>query len=135
MDGLERLAQNLFLAPSTPAQHAALAAFSGASLAELEDRKTELRRRRDYLLPALRERGFAIPIQPQGAFYLYADCRAFTDDSFEWAQALLETVGVAVTPGLDFGLHHAQHYVRIAYTQPLPRLAAAIARIDRFLSR
>lgn len=135
MGGLERLAQNLFLAPSTPAQHAALAAFSAASLAELEDRKTELRARRDYLLPALRERGFAIPVQPEGAFYLYADCRAFTDDSFEWAQTLLEAVGVAVTPGLDFGLHHVQHYVRIAYTQPLPRLAEAIARIDHFLSR
>ena len=135
MGGLERLAQNLFLAPSSPAQHAALAAFSAPSLAELEDRKAELRTRRDYLLPALRDRGFAIPVQPQGAFYLYADCRALTDDSFEWTQALLEAVGVAVTPGLDFGQHHAQHYVRIAYTRPLPRLAEAIARIDRFLSR
>lgn len=135
MAGLERLAQNLFLAASTPAQYAALAAFSPASLNELEARKAELRARRDFLLPALRQRGFAIPLQPQGAFYLYADCSAHTDDSFRFAQSLLEQANVAVTPGLDFGSHQAQRYLRIAYTQPLPRLAQAIARIDGWLSR
>jgi len=135
MAGLERLAQNLFLAASTPAQYAALAAFSPASLNELEARKAELRARRDFLLPALRQRGFAIPVQPQGAFYLYADCSAHTDDSFEFSRRLLEQAGVAVTPGLDFGAHQAQRYLRIAYTQPLPRLAQAIARIDGLLSR
>ena len=135
MPALERLAQNLFLAASTPAQHAALAAFLPATLDELESRKSELRTRRDFLLPALRERGFAIPMQPQGAFYLYADCRTHTNDSFQFAQVLLEQVGVAVTPGLDFGQNQPQHFLRIAYTQPLPRLAEAIARIDDFVAR
>jgi aspartate/methionine/tyrosine aminotransferase len=135
MEGLERLAQNLFLAASTPAQHAALAAFSRASLDELESRKAELHARRDYLIPALRALGFDIPVQPQGAFYLYADCRTLTNDSFVLAQTLLETIGVATTPGLDFGQHHAQRYLRIAYTQPLPRLQEAIARLDDFLAR
>ena len=131
---LERLAQNLFLAASTPAQYAALAAFSMTTLEELETRKAELRDRRDYLLPALRERGFVIPTQPQGAFYLYADCSAHTDDSFRFAQNLLQQAGVAVTPGLDFGEHQPQRYLRIAYTQPLPRLIEAVARLDRFLA-
>jgi aspartate/methionine/tyrosine aminotransferase len=135
MADLERLAQNLFLAAPTPAQHAALAAFSPATLAELEIRKAELRDRRDYLLPALRERGFVIPTQPQGAFYVYADCSAHTGDSFQFAQALLEQVGVAVTPGLDFGQHQPQRYLRIAYTQPLTRLIEAIARLDGFLGK
>jgi aspartate/methionine/tyrosine aminotransferase len=135
MDGLERLAQNLFLAASTPTQHAALAAFSDATLSELESRKAELHGRRDYLLPALRERGFIIPVQPQGAFYLYANCSAHTDDSFTLAQTLLETIGIAVTPGLDFGQYRAQDFLRIAYTQPQPRLAEAIARLDGFLAR
>ena len=135
MDGLERLAQNLFLAASTPAQHAALAAFSEASLNELEICKAELHSRRDYLLPALRERGFVIPVQPQGAFYIYADCRALTDDSFILAQTLLESIGVAATPGLDFGRHRAQDFLRIAYTQPLPRLEEAVARLDGFMRR
>jgi aspartate/methionine/tyrosine aminotransferase len=133
MPALERLAQNLFLAASTPAQHAALAAFLPATLDELEARKAELHARRDFMLPALRERGFRIASQPQGAFYLYADCSGHTDDSGQFAQALLEQVGVAVTPGLDFGQHQPQRYLRIAYTQPLPRLVEAIARIDGFL--
>lgn len=131
---LERLAQNLFLAAPTPAQHAALAAFSATTLAELETRKAELRDRRDYLLPALRQRAFVIPTQPQGAFYLYADCSAHTDDSFRFAQNLLQEAGVALTPGLDFGEHQPQRYLRIAYTQPLPRLIEAVARLDRFLA-
>jgi len=135
MPDLERLAQNLFLAAPTPAQHAALAAFSPSTLVELEARKTELRDRRDFLLPALRDRGFPIPTQPQGAFYLYADCSAHARDSFHFAQALLEQVGVAVTPGLDFGQNQPQRYLRIAYTQPLPRLIEAIARLDRFLEK
>ncbi|HWR76399.1 MAG TPA: pyridoxal phosphate-dependent aminotransferase [Thiobacillus sp.] len=135
MPALERLAQNLFLAAATPAQHAALAAFLPATLDELEARKAELHARRDFLLPALRERGFRIASQPQGAFYLYADCSGHTDDSAQFAQALLEQVGVAVTPGLDFGQHQPQRFLRIAYTQPLPRLVEAIARIDGFLAR
>ncbi|MBU1265161.1 MAG: pyridoxal phosphate-dependent aminotransferase [Gammaproteobacteria bacterium] len=134
MPNLERLAQNLFLAAPTPAQYAALTAFSPTTLDELEARKAELRDRRDFLLPALRQRGFAIPIQPHGAFYLYADCSAHTDDSFHFARALLEQAGVAVTPGLDFGQHQPQRYLRIAYTQTLPRLVEAIARIDDFLA-
>lgn len=135
MPALERLAQNLFLAASTPAQHAALAAFSPTTLAELEARKTELRDRRDFLLPALRKRGFEIATQPQGAFYLYADCRAHTDDSYVFAQTLLEEVGVAVTPGLDFGQHRSERFLRFSYAQPLPRLAEAVARLDAFLTR
>jgi len=135
LPNLERLAQNLFLAAPTPAQYAALAAFSPATLDELEARKAELRDRRDYLLPALRQRGFVMPVQPDGAFYLYADCSAHTDDSFHFAQALLEQAGVAVTPGLDFGQHQPQRYLRIAYTQPLPRLVEGIARLDKFLGR
>jgi aspartate/methionine/tyrosine aminotransferase len=133
MTALERLAQNLFLAASTPAQHAALAAFLPATLNELEARKRELRCRRDFLLPALRERGFAIPATPQGAFYLYADCSPFTRDSHAFATQLLERAGIATTPGIDFGSNQAAGHMRFAYTQPLPRLIEAMTRLDRYL--
>jgi aspartate/methionine/tyrosine aminotransferase len=133
LPALERLAQNLFLAAPTPAQHAALAAFAPATLDELESRKAELRARRDFLLPALRERGFVVPVTPQGAFYLYADCSRFTADSQAFANDLLERAGIAATPGIDFGTHRAAHHMRFAYTQPLPRLAHALAGLDRFL--
>lgn len=133
LPALERLAQNLFLAASTTAQHAALAAFSPTTLDEIEARKAELCARRDFLLPALREQGFVIPVTPQGAFYLYADCSRFTLDSHAFANQLLDHTGVAVTPGIDFGQHHAARHVRFAYTQPLPRLAEALSRIEGFL--
>ena len=133
LDGLERLAQNLYLAAPTPAQYAALAAFSAETLTLLEARKADLQSRRDFLLPALRELGFELPVTPQGAFYLYADCRRHTRDSFQFAQGLLDAAGVAVTPGLDFGHHQPVHFVRFAYTQPLTRLAEAIVRIKRYL--
>ncbi len=99
----------------------------------LEARKAELRSRRDFLLPALRERGFVIPVVPQGAFYLYADCSRFTADSHAFANRLLDDAGIAATPGIDFGSHHAARHIRFAYTQPLPRLAEALARLARFL--
>jgi len=92
-----------------------------------------LRARRDFLLPALRELGFVVPATPHGAFYLYADCSAFGNDSFTFARRLLDDAAVAITPGIDFGTHCADRYVRFAYTQPLPRLAEAIARIARFV--
>jgi aspartate/methionine/tyrosine aminotransferase len=133
MPALERLAQNLFLAAPTPAQHAALAAFAPTTLNMLESCKAELRTRRDFLLPALRERGFVIPVTPQGAFYLYADCSRFTPDSHAFANRLLEHAGIAATPGVDFGPHHASRHIRFAYTQPLPRLSEAMTRLDRFL--
>jgi aspartate/methionine/tyrosine aminotransferase len=133
MSTLERLAQNLFLAASTPAQHAALAAFSPATLDILEARKNELRARRDFLLPALRQRGFDIPVVPQGAFYLYADCSRLSSDSQAFARQLLNQAGIAATPGIDFGAHQPLHHIRFAYTQPLPRLTEAMTRLDRFL--
>jgi aspartate/methionine/tyrosine aminotransferase len=129
---LERLAQNLFLAAPTPAQHAALAAFEPGTQALLEARKAELRQRRDWLLPALRGLGFAIPVAPQGAFYLYADCSRFDADSQSLTNRLLEQAGLAVTPGLDFGTHRAARHLRIAYTQPLARLSEAVDRLERY---
>lgn len=135
MGALERLAQNLFLAAATPAQHAALAAFSDSTLIELETRKVELRTRRDFMVPALRELGFVLPVTPEGAFYLYPDCTVHTRDSFAFANALLENAGVAVTPGLDFGHHRPEAFLRIATTQPLPRLQEAVERLRGFLNR
>jgi aspartate/methionine/tyrosine aminotransferase len=135
VDHLDRLAQNLFLSASTPAQHAALKAFEPETRAILEERRVEFRRRRDYLLPALRALGFNIAVEPQGAFYLYADCSRFTDDSFGFANDLLEKAGVAITPGVDFGKHRAHQHVRFAYTTSMEQLKLGVERIAEFLDR
>ncbi len=134
MEGIERLAQNLFLAPPTPAQFAALAAFSQETHSILEARRLEMKARRDFLLPALRELGFSLPVTPQGAFYLYADASRFAADSFVFCEQMLDEVGVAITPGEDFGETAPERYVRFAYTRPLPVLQEAVARIRNFVS-
>jgi len=131
---LDRLAQNLFLAASTPAQHAALAALAPESIAILEERRAEFRRRRDYLLPALRRLGFEIGAEPQGAFYIYAGCSAFSDDSFAFCRRLLEEAGVAVTPGCDFGHYQAAQHVRFAYTTGMAQLQEGVRRLEDFLA-
>jgi aspartate/methionine/tyrosine aminotransferase len=104
---IEKLAQNLYIAPSTVAQHAALAAFEPETTAILETRREEFSRRRDVLLPGLKKLGFKIAAEPQGAFYVYAESSSLASDSAELAQRLLTEAGVAATPGLDFGVNAA----------------------------
>ncbi|MDN6856010.1 pyridoxal phosphate-dependent aminotransferase [Pseudomonas sp. CAN2814] len=130
---LEKLAQNLYISAPSMAQHAALACFEPATLAILEERREEFRRRRDYLLPALRELGFGIAVEPEGAFYLYADISAFGGDAYAFCQHFIETEHVAFTPGIDFGRYQASHHVRFAYTQSVERLQLAVERIARGL--
>lgn len=130
---IDKLAQNIFLAPPTPAQYAALAAFKPETLAILEARRAEFKTRRDYLVPALRALGFDIPQTPQGAFYVYAGCSRLTQDSAAFARDLLEQAGVAITPGIDFGSNAAERHVRFAYTNSLDRLQEGMCRIGAFL--
>lgn len=133
VDGIERIAQNVFLAPSTPAQYAALAAFSPETKALLEERRLIFRDRRDYLLPAIRELGFSVPVTPDGAFYIYANCSKFTSDSFAFAQDILDKTGVVITPGADFSDIDPQNYVRFAYTTDLAKLKRAVQKLSDYL--
>jgi aspartate/methionine/tyrosine aminotransferase len=131
---MERLAQNAFICVSAPAQYAALAAFRPGTLAILEERRTEFQRRRDFIVPALRNLGFEVPLVPEGAFYVYAGCDRFTDDSEPFAMRVLEEAGVAITPGCDFGVHRARAHVRFAYTRSMADLEEGVERLARFLA-
>lgn len=130
---IEKLAQNLYIAPSTVAQHAALAAFSPAAMAILETRRHEFSLRRNLLLPGLRQLGFRIAAEPHGAFYVYADSSALADDSFKLAGQLLSEAGVAATPGLDFGSNAPQTHMRFAYTVERSLIEQGLARMAGFL--
>jgi aspartate/methionine/tyrosine aminotransferase len=131
---IDKLAQNVYLSAPAPAQRAALAAFSPETLAILDARRDEFRARRDYLVPQLRKLGFAIPQMPEGAFYVYANCSRFSDDSYKFALDLLEDAGVAITPGIDFGTYRAAEHVRFAYTNAIESLREGVSRIERFLA-
>ncbi len=128
----EKLVQNQVLCPSAPAQYGALEAFHPETIALLESRRAEFRRRRDFLAPALTELGFRITAHPEGAFYLYCDCSALAPDSFTLARDLLENAGVAATPGLDFGANAPERHIRFASTTSDERHAEAGGRLRRY---
>ncbi len=130
---LEKLAQNLFICSSTLAQKAALAAFLPETLEVLEARRRELRARRDLVVPALREMGFGVPVSPEGAFYVYADCSRLAPDSGRFALEILEKAGVAVTAGLDFGSNQPEKHLRFSYANSIENLREAMRRIGEFL--
>ena len=135
MEPLARLAQNVFLAAPTPAQHAALAAFTPECRDLLESRRAELKRRRDALLSGLARLGLAPSLPPQGAFYLWLDISDYSHDSQGFCQRLLEEENVAITPGVDFAVSGGEHHVRIAFTTGTERLEEAVSRLERFLAR
>lgn len=130
---VEKLAQNLYISNSDVAQQAAMAAFEPQTLQLLEQNRVKFQQQRDYLLPALRDLGFDIPVEPQGAFYIYANCSRFTDDSFGFCHDLLEQAGVAVAPGIDFGEHRANEHVRFSYPKPVPVLQEGVRRLRDYL--
>lgn len=135
MEPLTRLAQNVFLSASTPAQHAALALFTTGCREILEGRRRELGRRRDALLAGLARLGLAPSLPPQGAFYLWLDISRYSRDSEAFCRRLLEEENVAITPGTDFALEGGEHHVRIAFTTGIGRLDEAVSRLERFLAR
>jgi aspartate/methionine/tyrosine aminotransferase len=130
---IDKLAQNIFIATSSPAQYAALAAFDPQVDVELQRRVQLFRQRRDFLLPALRKVGFDIAVVPEGAFYLYADCSRFGRDSQVLALEVLENIGVAITPGRDFGNFRPERHVRFSYANTLEQLEEAVRRLGAYL--
>ncbi len=131
---IEKLAQNLFICASSIAQHAGVACFSPESIEIYEARKAEFKRRRDYIVPALRELGFKVPVTPDGAFYVYADCTALSDDADRLTIDMLNQAGVVLVPGLDFGPHTAHQYIRVSYATSMENLREAIGRLQRFFA-
>ncbi|WP_299235502.1 pyridoxal phosphate-dependent aminotransferase [uncultured Halomonas sp.] len=135
VEPLTRLAQNVFLAAPTPAQHAALAAFAPDCRAILEERRVELGHRRDALLAGLSRLDLTPSLPPQGAFYLWLDISRYSHDSQAFCQRLLEEENVAITPGVDFAVQGGERHVRIAFTTGVERLEEAVSRLERFLAR
>ncbi|MBQ0943312.1 pyridoxal phosphate-dependent aminotransferase [Ideonella sp. 4Y16] len=130
----EKLAMNLFICPPATAQYAALGCFEPESLAIYEQRRQAFAQRRDYVVPALRAMGFEIPTEPDGAFYVYADVSRWGLSGEVFANRLLDEAGVCVVPGLDFGVHERDRWVRFTYATGMERLQEAMRRIAAFTS-
>lgn len=133
---LDKLAQNMFLCAPTPAQYAAIAAFSEESITIMEQRRSVFKQRRDFLYPELQNLGFDIPVSPKGAFYIYANCKNLNaiknTDSMQLASNILNDINIAITPGLDFGSNNPDQYIRFAYTTSLEGLEIAVERLGKY---
>jgi aspartate/methionine/tyrosine aminotransferase len=131
----EKLAQNLFICASALAQHAALACFEADTLAIYEGRRLEFKRRRDFIAPALKSLGFSVPVMPDGAFYVYADCRTVAHpaagDSAALTKAMLHDAGIVLVPGMDFGSYQPREYIRLSYATAYSKLEEAVERLRK----
>jgi aspartate/methionine/tyrosine aminotransferase len=135
---IERLAQNLFICPSTVAQHAALACFEPESIAEYERRRAEFRARRDWFIPQLEALGLSVPVVPDGAFYAWADCgqaarKLGVAGSWDFAFEVMKRAHVAVTPGRDFGHADTARFIRFSTANSMAQLQEAAARLRGIL--
>ena len=132
---LERMAGNLFICASSVAQQAALACFEPDTLAEYERRRAEFQRRRDLIVPGLEALGLRVPVRPDGAFYVYADCSAYSADSWDFCFEVMRDTGVVLVPGKDFGAAEPQRYFRLSYANSITNLQEALDRLRGYLER
>ncbi|MDQ6986300.1 MAG: aminotransferase class I/II-fold pyridoxal phosphate-dependent enzyme [Mariprofundaceae bacterium] len=127
IDAARRVMQNIFIAAPTISQLSAISALS--SPREAEAMRAAYDERRRYLLEALPQLGFDIVVEPQGAFYIYANVQKLSDDSRTFCWDMLEKVGVAITPGEDFGSYRASEHVRFSYATSLDDIKEGLRRL------
>jgi aspartate/methionine/tyrosine aminotransferase len=129
---VERLAQHMFICAPHASQIAALGALE--SLDELEQNRAAYAQNRAMMLEELPKMGFSRIAPPDGAFYIYADVSALTDDSAAFAAEILEKAGVAVTPGMDFDAERGAGTIRLSYAQAPERIAEGLKRLGAFMA-
>ena len=128
---VERLVQNMFICSPHASQVAALAALDAGD--ELDENLAVYRRNRDIMMDGLPKAGFAKIAPPDGAFYIYADISEFTENSLEFARDILDAVGVAVTPGLDFDPKRGATTLRFSYARQTADIQEGLARLEKYM--
>ena len=128
---VERLAQNMFICAPHVAQIAALGAMEAES--ELSKNFANYANNRLLMLDALPKMGFDKIAPPDGAFYVYADVSRWSDDSVAFSAQILEEVGVAVTPGLDFDRGRGHQTIRFSYAGTTEDIREGLTRLALFM--
>ncbi|ABG40008.1 aminotransferase [Paraglaciecola sp. T6c] len=130
---MERMAQNYYICPSTLAQKAALECFTPASIAVCESRRAMLKSRKELILAGLKECGLHVPVQPDGAFYVYIDVRPTGLSAMDFCERALQEAHVALTPGNDFGEFQGDDYVRLSFASAESELQEGLVRLSGFM--
>jgi len=131
---IQKMLQNFFISANSVAQEAGYAALTDPSVRkDIERMRATFDQRRKFMIQRLREIGFGITVEPTGAFYVFANARRFTEDSYAFAFEVLEKAKVGITPGIDFG-KNGEGYVRFSYANSLESIAEGLQRIEQYLS-
>jgi len=133
MRPMQKIQQNLFISASSFAQWGAVAGLKETEK-DIEKMRETYDRRRRFLIPRLRALGFGITVEPTGAFYILANAKRFSKDSYRFAFDILKEARVAVAPGIDFG-PNAEGYLRFCYANSLENIEEGMIRLGRYLER
>jgi aspartate/methionine/tyrosine aminotransferase len=127
---MQKLQQNFFISANSMVQRAAIAALqcAGDDVARMKSIYDE---RRKFMIRRLREVGLGITVEPTGAFYVFANAKHFSSDSYKLAFDILEKAHVGVTPGIDFG-ENGEGYLRFSYANSMENIAEAMNRLEHY---
>jgi len=128
---IQKVQQNFFISANAMTQWAGIAALKEAGPDVAQMRATYDKRRR-FMVNRLKEMGFGITVEPTGAFYVFANAKRFSNDSYKLAFDILEKAHVGVTPGVDFGAN-GEGYLRFSYANAIERISEGMDRIERYL--
>ena len=128
---IQKMQQNFFISANSVVQIAGIAALAKAG-EDVARMKSIYNERRQYMVKRLKELGFGITVEPTGAFYVFANARHISKDSYELAFDILEKAHVGVTPGIDFG-DNGEGYLRFSYANSMENIVEGLDRIERYL--
>jgi len=128
---MQKLHQNFFISANAMIQQAGIAALknAGADVARMQGIYNE---RRKFMIGRLKELGFGITVEPTGAFYVFANAKQFSNDSYKLAFDMLEKAHVGVAPGIDFG-KNGEGYLRFCYANSMENIEAGMDRLEKYL--
>ncbi len=130
---IQKVQQNFFISASAISQWAGIAALECAAH-DVAKMRSIYNERRKFMIKRLKEIGFGITVEPTGAFYVLANAKRFSGDSYKLAFDILENAHVGVTPGVDFGAN-AQGYIRFSYANSADNIAEGMDRIERYMAQ
>ena len=128
---IQKLAQNLYICAGSIVQWAGIAALKEAR-DDVQSMVSTYDQRRRFMIRRLRDMGFGIAHEPTGAFYILANARQFSNDSYTLAFDILRNAHVGVTPGIDFG-SNGEGYIRFSYANSLDNIAEGMDRLESYL--
>jgi aspartate/methionine/tyrosine aminotransferase len=130
---MQRLQQNLFISPNSFVQLAAINALREAE-SDVRRMRETYDQRRKFMIRRLRELGFGIMVEPTGAFYILANAKRFSEDSYRFAFDILEKAKVGVAPGIDFGTN-AEGFLRFSYARSMEDIEEGMDRLEGYLRK